>query len=588
MRTLDRVRAAALRSLVPPPRLKMSEWIERTIRLPETVSAAPGPIRLSVPQRGIADAISDPSIERVTLVKPVRLGLSTLITSTIAAYVQNEPAPILALLPTESDARDFVVSDIEPIFDASPELRGLLSTETDESGRSTLLSRRFPGGSLKIVAAKSPRNLRRHNVRILLIDEADAMDSGAEGSPITLAERRTLSFSNRKIIMGSTPIFEETSHVLRAYAESDQRIFEVCCPSCGEFQQILWRHIQWDEGKPETAHFVCEANGCIVDERHKAEMVANGRWRATMPHIRGHAGFRCNVLISTLTNACWANIAREFLTAKRNVDQLQTWTNTLMAEGWREAAEEIDQHELATRAEAFGLAAIPADVLVVTAGVDVQRDRLEIVVIGHGREDTFILANFVIWGDPAEDTTWAELDDLLKSSWTHPNGGTLRIDATAVDAGDGETMDKVLAFTQPRFSRRIVAIKGASGNRPAINASATKGSRLFIVGVDGEKSRLLARLSRGRSIRFSTDLEARFYDEISSERVVVRYTRGVPTRIWERKPGMRAECLDCTVYALAVRGLVSVNLDRRAEELASVGQVIKAQKSVVRSSWLDR
>ncbi len=587
MATLNDIERNARRALIPPLRRDLPDWIEETIRLPGSVSAAPGPIRLTTVQRGIAQAIGDPSIERVTLVKPVRLGLSTLITSAIASFVSNEPCPILALLPTESDCRDYVVSDIEPIFDASPNLRGLLSGDLDETGRSTLLSRKFPGGSLKIVAAKSPRNLRRHNVRVLLIDEADAMESGPEGSPITLAERRTLSFPNRKIVLGSTPVYEETSHVLRSYRESDQRIFEIACPYCQHWQQILWRHIQWPEGRPEEAAFCCEECGAITEERHKAEMVANGRWRALRPEITDHAGFRCNVLVSTLANAAWGKIAAEFLVAKRNVDQLQTWTNTLMAEGWKEAAEEVDENDIARRAEPFGLTNIPAEVLIITAGIDVQHDRLEIILTGHSRDEVFVLSNQVIWGRPDDDTTWHELDELLRTTWKHPNGGTLKIDAAAIDSGDGTTMDRVMSFTQPRFNRKIVAIKGASGQRPAIAASTSKGSRLFIVGVDGEKSRILSKLSRGQGIRFSSDLEPRFYQEITSERIVVRYTRGIPARLWERKPGYRAECLDGLVYALAVRGIINVNLDRRAEELSSV-LPLKPKSNIIRSNWMQR
>lgn len=191
-----RTRERALAVLRPPPRLPLSEWIESNLQLPEDVSALPGEVRLWEFQRGIADAISDPKIERVTLVKSVRVGLSTLLTATIGSYVANEPSPILLLLPTEADCRDYTVSDIEPIFDATPALSGLLSA--DEGGRNTLLSRRFPGGSLKIVAAKAPRNLRRHNVRVLLIDEADGMEPGPEGNPVVLAERRTMSFANAK------------------------------------------------------------------------------------------------------------------------------------------------------------------------------------------------------------------------------------------------------------------------------------------------------------------------------------------------------------------------------------------------------
>jgi phage terminase large subunit GpA-like protein len=190
MADIATVRRNALRSLIPPPKLALSEWIEQSIVLPSDVSALPGLVRLYSYQKGIADAISDPAIERVTLVKAARLGFTTLLTGTIGAFIANEPAPILVLLPAESDARDYVVSDVEPIFAASPALRGLLSDDVEEGERNTLLHRRFPGGSLKVVAARAPRNLRRHTCRILLIDEADACEVTAEGKALSLTRAR--------------------------------------------------------------------------------------------------------------------------------------------------------------------------------------------------------------------------------------------------------------------------------------------------------------------------------------------------------------------------------------------------------------
>ncbi len=305
------------------------------MRLPEGVSALPGRVRLWPYQRAIADAIGDPTLERVTLVKPVRVGFTTLLSGAVASFVANEPSPILALLPTEADCRDYVVSDLEPIFDATPTLRGLLAAEADESGRNTLLSRRFPGGSLKIVAAKSPRNLRRHNVRILVCDEVDAMEPSAEGDPLTLAERRTLSFANRKIIVGSTPTLEDTSNVLRAYARSDQRVFEVPCPDCGAFTEIQWAHIEWETDRPETAAFRCPHCKSLIGERHKAAMVESGDWRITRPEIVGHAGFRLNALVSTLANAAWSKLAGRIPDGEASPDQLQTFVNTILAQGWR-------------------------------------------------------------------------------------------------------------------------------------------------------------------------------------------------------------------------------------------------------------
>lgn len=584
---LEMVRANALRALLPPPRLSLGDWMEAELRLPSSVSALPGQVRLWPYQRGIADAISDPSIERVTIVKPVRVGFTTLLSGTLASYIANEPSPILSLQPTQDDCRDYMTSDLEPIFEATPALAGLLSGDQAEAGRNTLLSRRFPGGSLKIVAAKSPRNLRRHNVRILLIDEADAMEITSEGDPIALAERRTLSFANRKIILGSTPTIEDTSNVLRAYRRSDQRVFEVPCPECGGFTEIQWAHIRWEEGRPETAAFQCPHCETQIDERHKAAMVEMGEWRITAPEVTGHAGFRLNALVSTLKNASWGKLAAEFVEAKQSPDTLQTFVNTILAQGWREAADEIDEGDLAGRVEPFGMDNIPADVLFVTAGVDVQDDRLEVTLLGWSRDQCFVLAHDVIWGPSLEDGTWRELDDLLKSSWQHPNGGRLKIDAALIDSGDGGVTDLVYRFCHPRFARRVVAGKGVAGNRPAIEQSRSKGTKLFLVGVDGLKANLLQRLSRGGSIRFSDSLSAEWFEQLASERRVVRYHRGRPVRQFHRIPGRRAEALDCVVYATAARELVKIDPNRREAELASRATPATSVPATIKSRWLS-
>jgi phage terminase large subunit GpA-like protein len=194
MTTIAEVRTRSLAQLFPPERLPLSGWIERELVLPDGVTALPGRVRLWPFQRAIADAISDPLVERVTLVKSARLGFTTLLSGAIGHFVVNDPCAILCVLPTEADCRGYTVDDIEPIFAASPALRGSLAIGTDdETDRNTLLSRRFAGGSLKIVAARAPRNLRRHGARILIVDEADACEVGSEGNPLRLAERRTLA-----------------------------------------------------------------------------------------------------------------------------------------------------------------------------------------------------------------------------------------------------------------------------------------------------------------------------------------------------------------------------------------------------------
>ena len=571
----------------PPPRMRLSEWIEAEIRLPDSVSALPGRVKLYPYQTGIADAISDPLIERVTLVKPVRVGFTTLLTAAIGSFVANEPAPILAVLPTDSDCRDYLVSDIEPVFGASPALERALGGDSKEGERDTMLSRRFPGGSLKIVSARAPRNLRRHNVRVLFLDEADAMVPGPEGNPILLAEKRTISFPDRKIVMGSTPVDAVTSNVLRAYETSDKRVFEVPCPHCGTYHEIMWKDIRWPEGEPEKACWVCPTCETEVDESHKLAMVAKGRWRATAPEVKGHAGFRINALVSPLANVAWGKLAVEFLEAKKDPENLRTFINTILAEGTGDGGEELEEATLHAQRKHFGLDNIPAEVLAITAGVDVQHDRLEVTLIGWDRHGVaHVLGHRVIFGRWDDDATWIELDDLLKERWRHPLGGLIGVDAAVVDSGDGATMDVVTAFCRHRARRKVMAGKGMSGTRPFIKAAPQKsGDTLWLIGVDGIKTALFDRLRTGRHFRFSADLDLDWFEQLCGERMVVRYRKGVPRREFVPVRGRRNEALDCVVYGMAAHARLTVNFDRRESELRNEPQASRPRQ--IQSQYLN-
>lgn len=590
------VHGHALRALLPPPRLPLSQWIEENLILPSGTSALPGPVRLWPYQREIADTIGEASIERVTLVKSVRVGFTTLLAGAVASYIANEPTSIITVLPTEADCRDHVVSDIEPLFEASPVLQGLLSTEVDEGGRNTLLHRRFPGGSFKTVAAKAPRNLRKHTAQILAIDEADAMLAGPEGSPLTLAERRTLSYANRKIIIGSTPRDTETSNVLRLYALSDQRVFEVPCPSCGGCTEILWQHIVWEKDQPETATFRCPHCEELIEERHKPALVSAGRWRATRPEVIGHAGFRLNALISQLVNASWAKLAAEYLASQGDDHLKRVFDNTILAIGWDGGADGLDGVSIQSGLTgSFGLDQIPAEVLFISLGVDVQDDRLELSFVGWSRNgEAYVLDHHVIWGSPDDDTTWQELDEVLRSTWQHPAGGRLKIDAAIVDSGDGDWTEKVYSFCFPRASRRVMAGKGVTGNRPFVDASRSKigknkarGGRLWIVGSDSIKTTIFSRLTRGVAIRFSDSLPLIYFEQLASEHKVTKRFKGQWITRFEQIPGRRNEALDCLVYAFAARWAIKINADTRAADLANAPQPAPAP-NIVRSTWMQR
>jgi phage terminase large subunit GpA-like protein len=541
--------------IAPPPRLELGPWIESNIYLPAGVSAVPGQMHLWPWQVGIAAAISDPAVTRITLVKPTRVGFTSLLTGTIASFVVNEPAPILLLLPTESDCRDYVVSELEPIFSASPALAKVLAPGRAGGGRDTLTSRHFNGGSVRVVAAKAQRNLRRLNVRILLCDEVDAMEAGNEGSPIALVEKRTTSFNNRKIVIGSTPIFSDVSHVLRSYGESDERVFEVPCPHCGAFFEILWKHIIWPPGEPERAQCQCPHCSELIGERNKSAMVHAGQWTATKSDVKGHAGFRLNALVSLLSNASWPNLVKEFLQAGNDPTQLQVFVNTVLAEGWSSPTM-VDAGDVSARAEAFSLEAIPAEVISIVVGCDVQDDRIEVSFIGWDKDKTaYVLSHQIVWGGYEDTSTWQELDKALYGTWRHPHGGRLKVDACAIDCADGEHYPAVLAYAAPRYGRRIFATKGLPGNRAPFDLAKDRplANRFAIIGTDPLKNAIFDRIQRGRGLRFSNSLQPIYYEQLASERRVVKNVRGMPKRQFLRIGKVRNEALDCLTYAFGVR-----------------------------------
>jgi phage terminase large subunit GpA-like protein len=263
-----------------------------------------------------------------------------------------------------------------------------------------------------------------------------------------------------------------------------------------------------------------------------------------------------------LANASWPKLVEEFLKAQHDTDELRVFVNTILAEGWRDAGEEVDEAALQTCGEPFSLDAIPEEVLLLTAGADVQDDRLEVSIVGWTRgDDALILEHLPIWGSPDDNSTWAAFDALLRTRWRHPWGGQLGVDGCVVDSG--AWTDKVYGFCFPRLGRRIFAGKGVPGHHPAFAPSRGKvrGGRLFLIGVDTLKTTIISRLARGQSIRFAGHLENEYFAQLASERKVVRYSRGQPRIRFERKPGARAEALDCLCYAFAARHATRVQLE---------------------------
>ena len=367
----------------PPKKLKVSQWADENRVLTSEASAEPGNWRTSrAPyQREIMDVIADRSIEVVVFSKSSQVGATEIINNVIGYYIAQDPSPVLVLQPTLEMARTWSKDRLAPMLKSSPALAGKVKEPRSRDSENTVLHKKFPGGNLSVVGANSASSLASRPVRILLCDEVDRYpDSAAtEGDPIQLAIKRTQTFWNRKILMASTPTIDGVSRIQAAWETSDKRFYFVPCPHCEEMQKLEWKHVHWDEDKPESAHYACQHCGGVIEETDKIKMLDQGEWRASEETSR-IAGFHISELYSPWST--WQSMVETFLEVKKHPEQLKTFVNTALGEVWRDQGVEIETHELMSRRENYDSSLIPNDVLVITAGCDIQKDRIEIQTVG--------------------------------------------------------------------------------------------------------------------------------------------------------------------------------------------------------------
>jgi phage terminase large subunit GpA-like protein len=578
--------------LMPDPDFTVSEWADEHRMLSQKASAEPGRWRTDrTPYlKDIMDELSPHSpIETVVFMAGAQVGKSETGNNWTGFIIDHAPGPMMLVQPTTDTAKRFSKQRLAPMFEETPRLKERIADPRSRDSGNTQLVKEFLGGVLVITGANSAVGLRSMPVRYLFLDEVDGfpVDVDGEGDPVILAIRRTTTFARRKIFMCSTPTVKDVSRIEREFNNSDQRRYFVPCPHCGHMQWLRWAQIKWTDDDPKTAAYVCEDCGTLIDEHHKTDMLTKGEWRPTAEGNGRTAGFHLSSLYSPLGWKSWSAIVEEFIAAKNDAPLLKGWVNTVLGETWEEEfSAKIGAEGLQTRAEFYDPKVLPARVLAVTAGVDVQDNRLAVSLYGWGRdEECWTVAHQEIYGDPARPEVWAQLDDLLLAPVDHELAEPLAICAACIDSGGHHTHD-VYAYARDRRTwghgndRPIVmAIKGQSQrNKPAISKPARvdlnwKGrilkssAEVWPVGVDTIKSVIYARLKHNEPgpgyVHFHSELPLEFYEQLTAEKQITKYVKGFPVREWTKKSGARNEALDTAVYAYAALQSLYLRYNRR-------------------------
>ncbi len=350
-------------------------------------------------------------------------------------------------------------------------LHGKVSEARSRDSRNTILHKKFLGGTITLSAANSPAGLAMRSIRYCLLDEIDRYpaSAGAEGDPVNLAITRTANFWNRKIVMCSTPTVRGLSRIEAAWLESDQRSFWAPCPHCGEYQVLRWDRLVWPKGEPQKAHYQCEHCSGEIQDWQKHQMIKRGEWRAANPES-GTVGFWINALYSPWRK--WGALAKKFLQDQKSQETLREFVNTVLAEPWVESGEAPDWQRLYERREAYALGTVPAGGLFLTAGADVQKDRIEAQVVAWGEGKESWLVDYVtLDGDTAAAPVWRKLSDLLGVSYRHAHGADLPIQRLAIDSGFGTQY--VYNWARQQGPGRVLVIKGVDYAAAAVRLPTT-------------------------------------------------------------------------------------------------------------------
>lgn len=597
--------------LTPPIQITTTDWATQHRRMSSKASARPGQYRCEVTPwvRGMHEAIDDPRVTKIVTMKSAQVAWTDgVLLNAIGKRIDTDPCPMIIMFAKEGAAKEFNDEKFVPMVEVTPRLAEKIPVHRRRDRENRWQFKTFPGGFLKFVGSNSPSSVKSTPAPFVAVEEPDDCNDNVndQGDTITLLEERTKSFPRRKVIFGGTPTIGGVSRVESGYKGSDQRKFYVPCHHCDEAHVLDWENVRWDSdaqvshevfgnARPDTAFYVCPHCGGIWNDADKnrnvrrAERDGHG-WKASAPFF-GVAGFYVNELYSPFPGSVLEQLVTKYLTAQHQLDQgddtkMRSFVNNTLGKAYEYKSDLPEIQDLIDRAESYSEKTVPWGGLILTAGVDVQHDRLAVIIRAWGKGEESWL---VYWGEipgatmVPEQGAWIDLDALLSQAVRHESGAMLRVRAVSIDSSDGQTSDAVYSYVRRRIARGYMAVKGSSlddgreiFSPPKMSVDTDRkqkahkyGLRPFIVGTQRAKDLLLGvDASAGRikligngpgRLHWYSGVRPDYYEQMTSE-VKAPHRTIRNKKVWQKKAGVRNEALDCEVYALHAARSLKINL----------------------------
>lgn len=541
----------------------------------------------------VMDCATDPRVTTVVIMGSSQVGKTESMNNIVGYFMAIDPCPIKIIQPSIKTAIGYSKGKLDALIEGTPVLSELVPSKKSKNSDNSTYAKKFPGGEITIGIATSASDVASTSNRLVMMDEIDrfpAMITG-EGDPVALAIKRATTFADKKIVLISTPTLKGQSRIEAAYLKTDQRKYFVPCPYCNGYQELIWEQLKWEAGKPETARYECQWCNERIPHFEKEGMLAKGQWSAEQL-FKGSAGFFIFEIYSPWVT--WAEMVTAFEEAKEEEAQkgdstkLQVFFNTSLARTW-DPEEELRKKdgEIKFRQEVY-LAEVPDGVLVIVAGVDVQGNRLEVEVVGFGRDqESWSLGYHVLEGDPTEPQVWDDLKTLLNTPLTDTKKRQRPIDACAVDSG--AYTRHVYGFVARNRGRRLYAVKGSNKrnrefiSRPRTVALGEYETSLWVIGTEKAKRDLYKRLRQLTPgpgyCHFPIRYTQEYFDMLLSEKEVLYKRNGlIQVDPDTRRPityftkihdSARNEALDCRIYAEAALTILNPQWARIETRLAT-------------------
>ena len=590
--------------LKPAEQLTTTQWARKYRRLSPKAAARPGIYDPDLTPwiAGIHEALDDHTVHTVVAMKGAQVAWTDgVLLNYLGRRIDIDPCPMIVMFAKDGAAKNFNDEKFTPMVEVTPRLRKKIPIDRKRDRDNRQEFKGFPGGFLKFVGSNSPASVKSTPAPVVAVEEPDDANENVrdQGDSITLLFERMKTFSRRKGIFGGSPTIKGLSRVEAAYLGSDQRKFFVACHECGEEHVLAWEHVRYTEDEsvthevhghaiPASARYVCPHCGALWTDAQKRLNVRSGIWRANAA-FHGVAGFWIPEILSGFPGSAMQLLAEKELAAHKALregddSKIRAFTNSTCGLPYEYKTELPAADALRERCEDYDEFTVPWGGLRLTMGVDVQHNRLAIILRAWGRgEESWLVYWGEIYGNCLlpTDPVWSGLDTLVDRAYAHASGSTLSVRAVSIDTGDGQTVDASYSWVR---RRRAVALacKGVANDAREIYAKPREsidvdrkqkawkyGLRPYIVGTTRAKDLLLGVDARGGRIKLSGSgpgrmhwykgVRADYFDQMLNEIKIP--SRNDPRRkTWTLKLGTHNEALDGEILALHAARHTGVHL----------------------------